>query len=82
MYELADMAGRSVNKMVDTEQDYPRSWWDLTSEEKLQFAKKVRDSNVHGWEALKQASWSFGFEPSKDMPTIFELCNMAKDGDV
>ena len=82
MYELADMAGRSVNKMVDTEQDYPRSWWDLTSEEKLQFAKKVRDGDICSWEALKQASWEFGFEPSKDMPTVSELRDRAEDGDV
>ena len=54
-----------------------RSWWDLTSEERLRFSHKVVDAQVQGWEELKQAASDFGFEPDEDMPTVYELTEMA-----
>ncbi len=55
-----------------------KTWWDLSEEERLQFAKKVRDVKVHAWENLKQAAYTFGLEPDEDMPTMFELCYVAE----
>jgi len=55
-----------------------RSWWDLSTGEKQRFAKQVADSNLSGWDNLKQAAYQFGFEPDDNMPTVFELQNMAK----
>jgi len=54
-----------------------KSWWDLSAEEKLRFAKQVADSNLAGWDNLKQAAYDFGFEPTEDMPTVLELKTMA-----
>lgn len=59
-----------------------KSWWDLTPEEELRFARKVTDSQIQGWEELKRAAYDFGFEPDEDMPTVYELQNMANTGKI
>ena len=56
-----------------------KSWWDLTKEEALAFARKIVAEKVEGWEALKEAADNFGFDATEDMPTIYELKRMAGD---
>ena len=58
-----------------------QSWWDLTPMRQMEFAKRVRASQLVGWDNLKQAAWDFGFEPSEDMPTVFELQKVAGKGE-
>ncbi len=53
-----------------------RSWWDLTKDEGLAFARKVVKEDVTGWDELKAAARDFGFEPDEAMPTVFELKRM------
>ena len=62
--------------VIEAEGEF-RSWWDLSPEERLQFAKKVVSLDILGWDELKQAAYDFGFEPDEDMPTVFELNQMA-----
>jgi len=53
-----------------------KSWWDLSPAEREAFARKVEADNVSGWEGLQEAARQFGFEPTEDMPTVFELRNI------
>ena len=34
--------------------------------------------DIHGWDELKEAAEEFGFEPTEDMPTVYELQERAK----
>lgn len=52
-----------------------KSWWDLTPEEKLAFAKTIGDKML-GWEGLQRKALASGFEATEDMPTIWELRKM------
>ena len=55
-----------------------KTWHDLTEKKKLAFAIKVKTEMVRGWENIKKAARETGFEPTEDMPTLYELLNMAK----
>jgi len=55
-----------------------KSWWDLTEAEQRRFARKVLEEDIHGWDELKEAAEEFGFEPTEDMPTVYELQDRAK----
>jgi len=50
-----------------------KSWGDLSIKQRREFAATVRRKNIHGWDELKQAAWDFGFEPTEDMPSVYEL---------
>lgn len=54
-----------------------KSWFDLSVKERVEFAKMVRHRDVQGWEQLENAAEDFGFEATEDMPTVYELKELA-----
>ncbi len=54
-----------------------KSWGELTTQEKLTYARRVMGSGIPGWDNMKAIAYEMGIEPDEDeIPTLDVLKKM------